>query len=170
MTSLYRCGLIRAIEFPSTATPKDIESIVVASYASLPAIVEGQISLFHFVLLSKKSISRGARPLLVPHKTSGDFDLQDLEWRVVRDIILESHRLFACRSMHNHRQEKMYKRCIFISLPRWSPNIKLDIDDDSDVEDSDSVEDPESSVRIIWDPLHIRLMHCLLSHIPLSFG
>ncbi|KAJ7883823.1 hypothetical protein B0H14DRAFT_3128480 [Mycena olivaceomarginata] len=124
MTSLYRCGHIRIIEFHPSATPKDIEAIVSDKYSSLPAIVEGKASMFNFVLLSKKPVSRGARPFLIRHKIAGDFDLQDLEW-----------------SIQNHRQEKAYKRCIFISLSRWSPDLKLDIDDESEVEFSDSSND-----------------------------
>ncbi|KAJ7823892.1 hypothetical protein B0H14DRAFT_3729665 [Mycena olivaceomarginata] len=106
------------------ATPKDIEAIVSDKYSSLPAIVEGKASMFNFVLLSKKPVSRGARPFLIRHKIAGDFDLQDLEW-----------------SIQNHRQEKAYKHCIFISLSRWSPDLKLDIYDESEVEFLDSSND-----------------------------
>ncbi|KAJ7067740.1 hypothetical protein B0H15DRAFT_958165 [Mycena belliarum] len=88
---------------------------------------EKRFSMYGFVLLSKKSVSRGARPYLVPHKAAGDFGLQDLEWSVL-----------------NHRQEKMFKRCIFISPSRWSPNLKLDIDD-TDTGSSDSDADDEQS-------------------------
>jgi hypothetical protein len=82
MTSLYRCGHIKTIEFRPSSTPKDIEVIVSDKYSTLPAILEGRASMFSFILLSKKPISRGTRPFLIPHKTAGEFDLQDLEWYV----------------------------------------------------------------------------------------
>ncbi|KAJ7603861.1 hypothetical protein DFH06DRAFT_1392519 [Mycena polygramma] len=128
ITSMYRCGHIKKIEFPPSVTPRDIEAIVTEKYSTLPAILDGRASMFGFVLLSKKSVSRGARPLLIAHKTAGEFDLQDLEW-----------------SVQNHRQERAYKRCIFISLSRWSPDLKLDIDDDSEIEFSDSSDNEPAS-------------------------
>ncbi|KAJ7804889.1 hypothetical protein B0H14DRAFT_2611904 [Mycena olivaceomarginata] len=123
MTSLYCCGHMRIIEFHTSATSKDMEAIVTDRYSS-PAIVEGKASMFNFVLLSKKPVSRGARPFFIPHNTAGEFDLQDLEW-----------------SIQTHRQEKAYKRCIFISLSRWSPDLKLDIDDEPEAELSDLSDD-----------------------------
>ncbi|KAJ7883694.1 hypothetical protein B0H14DRAFT_3432818 [Mycena olivaceomarginata] len=102
----------------------DLPAIVADGYSSPPAIVEGKASMFNFVLLSKKPVSRGAHPFLIPHKTAGEFDLQDLEW-----------------SIQTHRQEKAYKRCIFISLSRWSPDLKLDIDDESEADLSELSDD-----------------------------
>ncbi|KAJ7844632.1 hypothetical protein B0H14DRAFT_2585148 [Mycena olivaceomarginata] len=51
MTSLHRCGHIRMIEFPSSATPADIAVIIADKYSTLPAIAEGRISMFGFALL-----------------------------------------------------------------------------------------------------------------------
>ncbi|KAF7372342.1 hypothetical protein MVEN_00094400 [Mycena venus] len=135
MTSLYRCGHIKTIEFPASSTPKDIKFIVSDKYSTLPAVLEGRASMFNFILLSKKPISRGTRPFLIPHKTAGEFDLQDLEW-----------------SIHTHRQERAYKRCIFISLSRWSPDLKLDIDDDSEVEVSDLSDDNPAHPFVFKEP------------------
>ncbi|KAJ6559456.1 hypothetical protein DFH09DRAFT_1083622 [Mycena vulgaris] len=135
MTSLYRCAHVLSVEFPPSATPKDIEATVTAKYSALPAIVEGRVSMFSFILLSKKPVYRGARPYLVPHKTAGELDLQDLEW-----------------SIQAHRQEKMYKRLILVSLSRWSPNLKLDIDDnDTDMEHSEAFDSENDDSHSVHD-------------------
>ncbi|KAJ7909557.1 hypothetical protein B0H13DRAFT_2330262 [Mycena leptocephala] len=61
-------------------------------------------------------------------ETAGGFDLQDLEW-----------------SVQNHRQERVYKRLIFISPSRWSASLKLDIDDDSDEGFSEEFSDSDNA-------------------------
>ncbi|KAJ7673214.1 hypothetical protein DFH06DRAFT_1319420 [Mycena polygramma] len=125
ITSMYRCGHIKKIEFPPSVTPRDIEAIVTEKYSTLPAILDGRASMFGFVLLSKKSVSRGARPLLIAHKTAGEFDLQDLEWR--------GHTNAASSS-----------------LSRWSPDLKLDIDDDTEIEFSDSSDNEPAQASSLY--------------------
>ncbi|KAJ6611568.1 hypothetical protein B0H10DRAFT_1952985 [Mycena sp. CBHHK59/15] len=50
--------------------------------------------------------------------------------------------LLLPRTAETHRQAKHFKRCVYISLPRWSSSIKLDIVEAMDVEtDTSSAEE-----------------------------
>ncbi|KAK7034872.1 hypothetical protein R3P38DRAFT_3493171 [Favolaschia claudopus] len=112
MMSLYRAGNIQIIEVPLSISPDALNVAVNAAFADHSEVVSGRISLYKWRSLSKVSVSRGAHPLLKPHREAGQVTFQDFEW-----------------SNETHRQEKRFKRCVFISLARWNSSIPLDIDD-----------------------------------------
>ncbi|KAK7034255.1 hypothetical protein R3P38DRAFT_2617291 [Favolaschia claudopus] len=112
MMSLYRAGNIQIIEVPLSITPDALDVAVNAAFADHSDVVSGRVSLYKWRSLSKVSVSRGAHPLLKPHREAGQVTFQDFEW-----------------SNETHRQEKRFKRCVFISLARWNSSIPLDIDE-----------------------------------------
>ncbi|KAJ7663755.1 hypothetical protein DFH06DRAFT_1393405 [Mycena polygramma] len=135
MQSLYRAGNIKPIEISPSTTPQELDVIVNSAFADHPDVVSGRNTLYKWCSLSKVSVSKGARPLLKAHREAGVASFQDFEW-----------------SAETHRQAKNFKRCVYLSLPRWASAIKLDIDSDTDVESDASSEEMNVDPSDLPDP------------------
>src|ERR1700761_6179570 len=79
---LYLHGHVKPISVRGDATPADLDQMIRASYDHLPAIINGTVSMYGFVLLTKVSRGRGTRGVWTVNKRGGEFTVQDLQWCV----------------------------------------------------------------------------------------